>query len=44
MNAHHEQWLESSMMMEHREAALDFASSSGCKQMVMKPHTSTEGS
>ena len=37
VNSHHEQWLGSSATNLHGKAARDFASSSGCKQMVAKP-------
>ena len=37
MNAHQEEWLESSMINLHGRAARDFASSSSCEQMVTEP-------
>ena len=37
VNAHHEKWLGSSTTYPHGRAARDFASSSGCKQMVTEP-------
>ena len=36
-NAHHEEWLGSSTTTLLGRAARDFASSSGCEQMVKKP-------
>ena len=37
VNAHHEEWLRSSTTTVQHRAALDFASSSGCEQMVTQP-------
>ena len=37
MNAHHEEWLVSSTTTVHGRATLDFASSTGCEQMVTEP-------
>ena len=42
VNAHHEEWLTSSTSAVHARASLDFASSSGCEQMVTEP-THTDG-
>ena len=43
VNAHHDEWLNSSTTTVHSKVTLDFASSSGCEQMVTEPTHIDEG-
>ena len=37
LNGHHQEWLGSTTMNRHGEAAFDFATASGCDQLVVGP-------